>query len=137
MGVRIDVAVSVAVAVFLAQLAGSAIERRALNSATEHQTNVQLIELAIGILSKPVDDGEDPYQLKLEDPSERALRSWAVKVINEASSVKFDQEAQTLLISGNVSLPWGTWNDNKLAELLEMYMGPGTTLKETIEGPAE
>lgn len=63
-----------------------------LDADTKQTTNVQLIQVAIGLLSK---------EQKTENlPSDKVIRKWAVDTINATAIVKFDDEAAKLLIDG-------------------------------------
>lgn len=57
-----------------------------IDAGTKRETNVQMIELAIGILNREVTDEIRP------------LRSWAVELLDEVSPVKLDDEAKDILI---------------------------------------
>lgn len=69
-----------------------------VDARTDRQTDVQLVQLAVGVLSQPLPEGPG-----VETP-ETALREWAVDTINAAAEVKFDEEARALLVSGDVLL---------------------------------
>lgn len=124
MGLKLDLGVLITLAVISGQFLGSMAERYFLSSDTKHEADVKLIELAIGILGKPLDDHASSTMHSI-DTSQGALRSWAVEVINEASSVKFDNEAKMLLVTGSVSLPnWfetNTFEKKELIKYLERY----------------
>lgn len=74
-----------------------------LSPNIKRQTDVQLVELAIGILGKPTEENK-PY-LNQSQNAQTALRTWAVEVINNTSVVKFDEDAIILLVKGEASLP--------------------------------
>lgn len=94
----------VAGATFLGGVGSAMISTVWIDAGTERQTNVQLVQLAIGILSEPVVAAQggdvDPVLT-----SQTALRTWAVDIINQSAEVKFDEEAKHLLVNGDASFP--------------------------------
>ena len=83
---------------------------------TERETNTQLVQLAIGILSEPLDPEEVAFSAYMtgasEDGDHRAytasqvLRGWAVDTINEVAPIKFADETRSLLLRGTITLPF-------------------------------
>lgn len=67
-----------------------------VDAGTEKQTDVQMVQLAIGILSEPSEASQ---------PADRALRAWAVETINTVAEIKFDANAQSQLIDGTIEFP--------------------------------
>lgn len=86
----------VAFATFLGGIGSSLLGVFLVDAGTNRQTDVQLVEVAIGILSST-----EPRQSNSPDT---VLRAWAVDTINSAAEVKLDGEARQLLISGEVFL---------------------------------
>ena len=93
-----------------------------LDAKTENQGNIQLVELAIGILSAPLetenlelernpltDLATGPYSPVLSKveraTGQMALRQWAVDTINQTAQVKLDRTAENLLVTGSSYLP--------------------------------
>lgn len=74
-----------------------------LSPNIKRQTDVQLVELAIGILGKPTEENQQYFNQSQN--AQTALRTWAVDVINNTSDVKFDEDARILLVKGEASLP--------------------------------
>lgn len=68
-----------------------------VDANTEKTTNVQLIQVAIGILSKDSDAGYSTEQ--------KVLRAWAVDTINSSAKVKFDSRSKQLLVDGKAAFP--------------------------------
>lgn len=62
-----------------------------VDANTERQTDVQMIELALGILQS--DDFENQHTAQI-------MRNWAVTTINSAARVKFDDAVARALIDG-------------------------------------
>jgi hypothetical protein len=95
---ELHLAALIAAATAMGGVLSSAADAFWSDASTDKATNVQLVQLAIGILSDE-DDGQ------MQDRSRnRELRSWAVQTINAAAEVKFDEDAQKLLIEGEASL---------------------------------
>lgn len=93
-------------------------------------TDVQLVSLAMDLLTKSVNDTEE---IRAEH---RALRLWAVNTINEVATVKFDEEAQQALINGTVSFSkWGMYwpegvmviSPDKVPDIFDKYKAPPTS----------
>lgn len=74
-----------------------------LSPDIKRQTDVQLVELAIGILGKPPEENQSYF--KQSQNAQTALRTWAVDVINNTSVVQFDEDAKILLVRGEAALP--------------------------------
>lgn len=107
------IAIATAVGGALVPIAGSIFT----DAGTARQANVQLIQLAIGILSEPLSDGAED---KSEIPSEKtALRQWAVDTINNSAEIKFDKNSINSLVNGNAVLPWAS----TLSDLKAHYNG--------------
>ena len=66
-----------------------------LDAGTQKQTDVQLVELAIGILAKPLNNDTATAA------PDTALRTWAVSTINYVADIQFDDEAKNALIDGS------------------------------------
>lgn len=85
---------------------------------TERETNVELIQLAIGILSEPLPMSKAGAT---EDNEQTALRSWAVETINHSADIKLDEDASKLLINGQANLPMaGGFTDEVVKNWLEL-----------------
>ena len=108
------IAVSTALGGFVSAAAGSYL----LSANTQRETNVQLIQLAIGILSEPLPKDEDSDAPQNE---QTALRLWAVETINHSADIKLDDAATRLLVNGQASLPIsGGLSDNAVRKWLEL-----------------
>lgn len=59
-----------------------------IDAGTEKQTDVQLVELAIGILGQPIPEGAT----KEADAANTILRGWAVDTINAAAPVQLGRQ---------------------------------------------
>jgi hypothetical protein len=97
-------AVIVAGATFIGGLTSALISTVWLDAGTERQTDVQLVQLAIGILSDPL-VAPTGGAVGVALTSQTALRTWAVDIINQSAEVKFDEEAKHLLVNGDASFP--------------------------------
>lgn len=114
---ELHLAAVVAGATFLGGLGSSLLGVFLVDAGTERQTDVQLVQLAIGILSEPAPSrpaGWRTAEVGLETP-EAALRAWAVDTINAAAEIKFDEGAKHLLVSGEVRFAFSS-----------VYTGTGT-----------
>lgn len=114
----LSLALWIAVATLLGGIGASLFDTFVLDANTERETNVQLIELAIGILGQPIEtdesldedsnDMETLYsrlsRVSPESP-QAVLRTWAVDTINASADVKFDEVARAVLIDGRATLP--------------------------------
>lgn len=114
------IAMWVAGATFLASIVGGGLNKVLFDANTKLETNVQLIELAIGILSEPL---PEPNALKTaggaaetNEKRSQALRTWAVDTINASAEIKFTEEAGQQLIEGTAQLPPPT-----SADILRLY----------------
>lgn len=130
------VALAVGAATLLAALIGTVgggvINKVFFDANTRLETNVQLIELAIGILTAP-----SPEASFSKDGATRdiALRTWAVDTINTAAEVKFDGAARSQLIDGTSNLPaWSSANAQSYLKLLSAW---GSAGGETAQAQAE
>ncbi|MCA1288624.1 hypothetical protein, partial [Salipiger bermudensis] len=92
---EIHLAAIIALATFLGGFISSIVGVFLVDAGTDKQTDVQLVQLAVGILS------ESPTDMQ---PAKVELRRWAVDTINYAAEVKFDEEASDLLINGTLNL---------------------------------
>lgn len=114
----LSLALWIAVATLLGGIGASLFDTFVLDANTERETNVQLIELAIGILGQPIEidgaqDEDSPDMETLRSRISRvspnspqtALRTWAVDTINASAEVKFGEEARAVLIDGRATLP--------------------------------
>lgn len=90
---ELRLALLVAGATFLGGFGSSVLGVIAVDAGTEKQTNVQLVKLAIGILSEKESE---------VDVRNASLRAWAVDTINSVSEVKFGEDARRELINGNL-----------------------------------
>lgn len=101
---ELHLAAVVASATFLGGIGSTMISTFWTDAGTERQTAVQLVQLAIGILSEPIvvatGGAVDP-----NSTSQTALRTWAVDIINQSAEVKFDAEAKHLLVNGDARFP--------------------------------
>ncbi len=96
----------IAVATLVGGFASSVIDKGFIDAGTEKQTDVQLVQLAIGLLS------ERNEEIKIgADTPETVLRKWAVDTINSVADVKFDERAKTLLVDGDAKLAWLGWEE--------------------------
>ena len=93
---ELSLAAVIAGATLLGGVLSSAASALWIDANTEQETNVQLMQLAIGILSEP-SGGEEAANV--------TLRAWAVATINAVAEVKFDDEAQRQLVDGTIELP--------------------------------
>lgn len=108
------IAVSTALGGFLSTAAGSYL----LSANTQRETNVQLIQLAIGILSEPLPKDED---INAPQNEQIALRLWAVETINHSADIKLDDAASRLLVNGQANLPISQGlSDSAVRKLLEL-----------------
>lgn len=107
---ELHLAVVVAGATFLGGIGSTLLGVFLVDAGTNRQTDVQLVELAIGILSEPLpkDSGS------LTSTPETALRAWAVDTVNAAADVKFDSKARQLLIDGEIILPPSLYDLEKI-----------------------
>lgn len=96
----------VAGATFLGGVGSATINTFWSDAGTERQTNVQLVQLAIGILSEPIVEGTG-WKSGDGKTSQTALRTWAVDVINQTAEVRFDDDAKNLLVNGDAIFPIG------------------------------
>lgn len=87
----------IAGATFLGGIGSSLLGTLLVGADTERQTDVQIVQVAIGILSDTDPTGSTS--------PESVLRAWAVDTINSASDVKLDSQARDLLISGEAGFP--------------------------------
>lgn len=71
-----------------------------IDAGTEKQTDVQLVELAIGILGEPIPEGIS----KEADAANTILRGWAVDTINATAPVRLGREARDYLVQGEATL---------------------------------
>jgi hypothetical protein len=97
-------ALVIAVSTALGGVLAALIDNFLLDANVEHQANVQLVELAIGILSEPVEPSVDG--LSFSDTPEAVLRGWAVDTLNAVALVQFDEAARELLVTGRVQFNW-------------------------------
>jgi hypothetical protein len=110
-------ALLIAIATAFGGVLAAFIDNLFLDANVEHQANVQLVELAIGILSEPVESDEDGVQFV--DSPEAVLRGWAVDTLNEVALVQFDAAARELLVNGRVHFNWpDAVRDINVAELV-------------------
>jgi len=93
---EIHLAAVIAGATLLGGVLSSTFDAFLIDASTSRETDVQLVELAIGILSEPSPS---------EQAGEPTLRKWAVETINSVAEVKFDEEAKRQLVDGTVELP--------------------------------
>jgi len=93
---EIHLAAVIAGATLLGGVLSSTFDAFLIDASTSRETDVQLVELAIGILSEPSPS---------EQAGEPTLRKWAVETINPVAEVKFDEEAKRQLVDGTVELP--------------------------------
>ena len=108
------IAVATAFGGFLSAAAGSYL----LSANTQRETNVQLIQLAIGILSEPLPKDED---INAPQNEQIALRLWAVETINHSADIKLDDAASRLLVSGQAKLPISQgFSDDAVRKWLEL-----------------
>lgn len=110
---ELRLAALIAIATVVGGGLSAVVEAYWIDAGTERETDVQLVKLAIGILSEPVikQDTEIslfpiipiPVDVHVPKPtSQHALREWAVDTINEVAEVKFGDEAKKLLVNGEV-----------------------------------
>lgn len=118
---ELHLAVLVAGATFLGGFVSSLLGVFLVDAGTEKQTDVQLVQLAVGILSEAPSDMQ---------PANVALRGWAVDTINAAAEVKFDETAKQQLIDGRLDLPWKT---AKMIELVSQKFSELPTRPSSIE----
>lgn len=108
---ELHLAAIVAGATALGGILSSAAEWALIDAGTERQTDVQLVQLAIGILSEANPDGQGAP----------TLRAWAVETINAVAEVKFDEDAQRQLVEGTAELP--LMLPENLNEIIERHFG--------------
>lgn len=101
---ELHLAAIVAGATFLGGVGSTIISTFWSDAGTERQTAVQLVQLAIGILSEPI-NAPTGRAVDLGLTSQAALRTWAVDIINQSAEVKFDAEAKHLLVNGDAAFP--------------------------------
>lgn len=94
----------IAVATLVGGFTSSVLDKVFIDAGTEKQTDVQLVQLAIGLLS----ERNDEVKIGVDTP-ETVLREWAVDTINSVADVKFDERAKTLLVDGDAKLAWWGW----------------------------
>lgn len=100
---ELHLAAIIGVATLLGGLSSAWLSAKLIDVNVARETDVELVQLAISVLTKPREDaGMAPAGTGLT--SERVLRRWAVDTINAAADdeVKFDAEAQELLVNGDV-----------------------------------
>lgn len=90
----VKLAVLLAVGTALGSFSAALFDTLMPDADTQKQTDVQLVELAIGILAKPMNGDA------VSTAPETALRTWAVKTINHVADITFDDEAKDALIDG-------------------------------------
>lgn len=93
---EVQLAFIVAGATFLGGISSSFLGVFWVDAGTDRQTDVQLVQVAISILSST--------EATETNSPEKVLRTWAVDTINSAADVQLNDEARELLISGKVSL---------------------------------
>jgi hypothetical protein len=78
-----------------------------LSADVERATDVQMVELAVGLLTAQ-SDGD----LSEDD---RVLREWAVDTLNETAAIKFDERARIVLINGtsNIAFDLDGWFNSR------------------------
>lgn len=117
----VGLALLLAVATCAGSVGATYVNKWILGADTKLETNVQLIELAIGILSAPLPEvgpfmksglGEDERGMTRD----KALRIWAVDTINASAEIKFNDVARSQLIDGTTQLPLG--KDSYLSSLM-------------------
>lgn len=101
---ELHLAAVVAIATFLGGVGSAMINTFWTDAGTERQTAVQLVQLAIGILSEPI-AASAKRAVGPAPTSQTVLRTWAVDIINQSAEVKFDEEAKHLLVNGYASFP--------------------------------
>lgn len=122
----------VAGATLLASIVGGGLNKLLFDANTKLETNVQLIELAIGILSEPLPESN---ALKTagsaagtNEKRSQALRTWAVDTINASAEIKFTEEAGQQLIEGTTQLPSSTSAD--ILRLYQLAEGSRATMSD-------
>ncbi len=132
----IGLALLLAVATFIGNVSATFINKWASDADTKLETNVQLIELAIGILSEPL---PDPIPLKaasggtaMNKERDKALRTWAVDTINASAEIKFDGDARDHLIDGTAQLP-----PANIVDILRIYQLAAESRAMMTDGEAK
>lgn len=95
---ELQLALLLAGATCIGVFGGALLDNVMLDASTSRETDVQIVQLAIGVLSKEIDQTDEANSNK-----DRALRTWAVDSLNAVSKVKLVGEARTALIDGNSS----------------------------------
>ncbi len=92
----IKLALMLAVATCLGGFGATLLDNVMLDASTARETDVQIVELAIGVLSEKLDQSDEANTAK-----DKALRIWAVDTLNTAARVKLPNEARAALIDGS------------------------------------
>jgi len=126
----------VAGATFLGGVGSAMINTFWTDAGTERQTNVQLVQLAIGILSEPIAEGSG-WKAGAGQTSQTALRTWAVDVINQTAEVRFDNDAKNLLVNGEAIFPitYSSESYRKLYEAINSLKAPIVEVNPIIIEP--
>ncbi|WP_408592053.1 hypothetical protein ACIPCF_08020 [Paracoccus marcusii] len=118
---------------------GGVIDKVSFDANTRLETNVQLIELAIGILAAPSPEAvfskDGAAQAGIGATRDIALRTWAVDTINTAAEVKFDGAARSQLIDGTSNLP--AWSSAGAQSYLKLLSAWGNVEGGTAQAQAE
>ncbi|WP_374384506.1 hypothetical protein [Paracoccus yeei] len=111
---ELHLAAIISIATLLGGLGSSLLSALWIDAGTQRETDVQMVQLAIGILSQPLPEHKGSGNLRSINVSrtgQMVLREWAVDIINAASDVKFDRTARDLLIDGELKLPFSYYID--------------------------
>ena len=106
---ELHLAAIISIATLLGGLGSSLLSTLWIDAGTQRETDVQMVQLAIGILSQPLPEHKDSDNLRsitVSRTSQMVLREWAVDTINTASDVKFDRDARESLINGELKFPF-------------------------------
>ena len=129
-------ALVIAGATFLGGISSSLIGVFMVDAGTNRETDVQLVQVAINILSST--------EATTIDSPEKVLRTWAVDTINAVAEVQLDDEARELLINGEVSFSSAkasslynsmTPRQRQISDLIaEFYIEPSLTPEPSDDG---
>ncbi|MCE8000864.1 MAG: hypothetical protein HEP70_18585 [Rhodobiaceae bacterium] len=84
----IKLALLLAAATCLGGFGATFLDHVMLDASTSRETDVQIVQLAIGVLSEELDQSDEANIAK-----DRALRTWAVDTLNAVADVKLPEEA--------------------------------------------
>lgn len=101
----VSLALIIAISTCLGGVASSVVNSTFVSASTDREANVELIKLAISILSIPRVADAEPYRgiLRPQNRVDNDLREWAVATINASSEIKFGKAARRALSDGTTT----------------------------------